>query len=74
MTENNLIGEKKGSIYTISLNRPAKRNAINVAMFTGICELAEKRAGDAGGSRYFHQDLGHLHLQKLEQLQLLHQP
>ena len=46
MTENYLIGEKNGSIYTISLNRPAKRNAINVEMFTGICELAENQAGD----------------------------
>ena len=46
MTEKHLIGEKSGSIYTISLNRPAKRNAINVEMFTGICELAENQAGD----------------------------
>jgi len=46
MTDNNLIGEKKGSIYTISLNRPAKRNAITVEMLTGICAMAESQAGD----------------------------
>ena len=46
MTENNLAGEKKGNIYIISLNRPAKRNAITVEMLTGICELAENQAGD----------------------------
>ena len=46
MTEKYLIGEKNGSIYTISLNRPAKRNAINVEMFTGICELVEDQAGE----------------------------
>ena len=46
MTENYLGGEKKGNIYTISLNRPAKRNAITVEMLTGICEMAESQAGD----------------------------
>jgi hypothetical protein len=46
MTENYLGGEKKGNIYTISLNRPAKRNAITVEMLTGICEMAESQTGD----------------------------
>ncbi len=46
MTDNNLVGAKKGSTYTISLNRPAKRNAITVEMLTGICELAEKQTAD----------------------------
>ena len=46
MSKNNLTGEKNGSIYTISFNRPEKRNAINVEMFTGICELAEGQIGD----------------------------
>ena len=46
MADNNLVGEKNGSIYTISFNRPEKRNAINVEMFTGICELAEGQVGD----------------------------
>jgi enoyl-CoA hydratase/carnithine racemase len=46
MSDNNLVGEKKGNIYTLSLNRPAKRNAINVKMFAGICEMVEDQAGD----------------------------
>jgi enoyl-CoA hydratase len=46
MTDEFLVGEKKDNIYTITLNRPEKRNAVNVAMLTGICELAEKQAAD----------------------------
>ena len=46
MTENYLAGEKKGNIYTITLNRPEKRNAITVEMLTGICEMAECQTGD----------------------------
>ena len=46
MTESYLSGEKEGNIYTISLNRPAKRNAITVEMLTGICEMAESQIGD----------------------------
>ena len=46
MSETYLASEKKDNTFIISLNRPAKRNAINVEMFTGICELAENQAGD----------------------------
>lgn len=46
MSENYLTGEKKGNFYTISLNRPGKRNAITVEMLTGICEMAESQTGD----------------------------
>ena len=46
MSNEYLIGEKKQNIYTISLNRPAKRNAINVEMLTGLCEMAEQQATD----------------------------
>ena len=46
MSDEYLIGEKKQNIYTISLNRPAKRNAINVEMLTGLCEMAEQQATD----------------------------
>ncbi len=47
MTDEFLVGEKKDNVYTITLNRPEKRNAVNVAMLTGICELAEKQAADS---------------------------
>lgn len=46
MSNEYLIGKKKDNIYTITLNRPEKRNAINVEMLTGICELAEKQVVD----------------------------
>jgi len=46
MTDNYLVGEKSGNIYTITLNRPEKRNAIMVEMLTGICEMAESQSGD----------------------------
>ena len=46
MTDNYLVGEKSGNIYTITLNRPEKRNAIMVEMLTGICEMAESQSVD----------------------------
>ena len=46
MSETYLAGEKKDDIFIISLNRPEKRNAITVEMFSGICELAEGQADD----------------------------
>ena len=46
MSDEYLIGEKKDSVYTITLNRPEKRNAINKEILTGICELAEGQAAD----------------------------
>ena len=46
MTEDYLVGEKKGNTYTISFNRPEKRNAITVEMLTGICKMAEGQTGD----------------------------
>ena len=46
MSKNYLVGEKSGNLYTITLNRPEKRNAITVEMLTGVCELAERQASD----------------------------
>jgi len=47
MSEAFLAGAKKGNTYTITLNRPEKRNAITVEMLTGLCGLVEKQAADA---------------------------
>ena len=46
MSNNYLVGEKNNNIFTITLNRPEKRNAINVEMLTGLCEMVEKQAMD----------------------------
>jgi enoyl-CoA hydratase/carnithine racemase len=41
-----LKSEKKQSICYITLNRSEKRNAVNVEMLTGLCEIAERQAID----------------------------
>ena len=46
MSDNDLIGEKKDSIYTITLTRPEKRNAVNKEILMGICEQAEGQVAD----------------------------
>ena len=46
MSDDYLVGEKKDGIYSITLNRPEKRNAINREILTGICEQAESQVAD----------------------------
>ncbi len=46
MSDNYLVGNKKANIYTISLNRPEKRNALNVEMMAGLCEMVEHQVSD----------------------------
>ena len=46
MPDDYLTGGKKDSIYTITLNRPDKRNAINKEILMGICEQAEGQVAD----------------------------
>jgi enoyl-CoA hydratase/carnithine racemase len=40
------VGEKSGSIFAITLNRPEKRNAINVEMLTELCQRVEHQVSD----------------------------
>jgi len=42
MSEDHVIGEKKGNIYYITLNRPDKRNALSFEMLVKISEMAEE--------------------------------
>ncbi len=46
MDDNYLTSEKSKNICTITLNRPEKRNAINVEMLTGLCKMVEHQASD----------------------------
>ena len=46
MTTEHVRGEKNGPIYSITLNRPEKRNAITSEMMQGICNLAEAQLAD----------------------------
>jgi enoyl-CoA hydratase/carnithine racemase len=46
MDDNYLVSEKIENICTITLNRPEKRNAINIEMLTGLCEMVEHQASD----------------------------
>ncbi len=41
MTQRNYIGEKKGPIYYISINRPEKRNALMFEMLREIADMVE---------------------------------
>jgi enoyl-CoA hydratase/carnithine racemase len=47
MAESFLLGEKKDSIYSITLNRPEKRNAIPSGMLKDICQMAENCLADS---------------------------
>ncbi len=41
MSEDHVVGRKEGNIYTITLNRPEKRNAVTFDMLIDICEMVE---------------------------------
>jgi enoyl-CoA hydratase/carnithine racemase len=47
MSSEYLTGRKTDKIYTITLSRPEKRNALNVEMLTGLCEMVEAQALDS---------------------------
>ena len=46
MSDDYLSGQKKNGIYTLTLDRPEKRNAINKEILMGICQLAEGQVAD----------------------------
>ena len=46
MSEDHVIGQKKDNIYYLTLNRPAKRNAMPFEMLPAICEQVEERILD----------------------------
>ena len=46
MSEDFVLGEKKDSIYYITLNRPNKRNAMPFEMLPAICEQIEEQIFD----------------------------
>ena len=46
MSDKYLVGNKKENIYTITLTRPEKRNALTVEMMIGLCEMVEQQASD----------------------------
>ncbi len=46
MSENHVLGEKKGNIYYLTLNRPEKRNAITFEMLIDISQKVEEAADD----------------------------
>jgi enoyl-CoA hydratase/carnithine racemase len=46
MAEQHVIGEKKGSIYYITLNRPDKRNALSPEMLIQISDMVETLVQD----------------------------
>jgi hypothetical protein len=45
MSENQLIREKKGHIFFITLNRPKKRNALPFKMLTDISRMGPLAVG-----------------------------
>ncbi len=47
MPENELLTEKKGPIYTLTLNRPEKRNALPFEMLRDICLEIEEQVIDS---------------------------
>lgn len=46
MSANYISGEKKGSIFHITLNRPEKRNAIRFEMFIELADMVESLIAD----------------------------
>jgi enoyl-CoA hydratase/carnithine racemase len=46
MAEQHVVGDKKGSIYYITLNRPDKRNALSPKMLIQISDMVETLVQD----------------------------
>ena len=47
MSGNEILGEKQNAVFTITLNRPEKRNAMPFEWLPQICEMVEEQVTDA---------------------------
>src|SRR5215469_6014883 len=48
MTDDTLLLDRDGSVATLTINRPERRNALTLAMFTAIPELVKRAAATPG--------------------------
>jgi enoyl-CoA hydratase/carnithine racemase len=60
MTDQEILGEKQEDIFTITLNRPGKRNAMPFEWLPRICEMVEAQVTDTDIRCMVIQGAGHM--------------